>query len=170
MAASGSSDSVRGYNATSLTVDQLERYSTVKIKLCGNKALDLEDLQKKMGLSLLQSKILVPRSATFSSSTKGDADMMFWAIQKQDINMAQVYTNLSQVVSTQSTCVFTRLRQCVDTASECVDTRPSSQKTSFPQMGQCVDTLPGGVDIVHLKLKNVNFSGHVAVWELGDLT
>ncbi|MQM03823.1 hypothetical protein Taro_036611 [Colocasia esculenta] len=70
MVASGSSDSVGGYSATFLTVDQLEHFSAVKIKLCGN-------------------KILVPRSDTFSSCTKGDANMMFWAIQKQEINMAQ---------------------------------------------------------------------------------
>ncbi|MQM18122.1 hypothetical protein Taro_051108 [Colocasia esculenta] len=46
MAASGSSDSVGGYNAAFLTADQLERFSAVKIKLCGNKAVDLEDLEK----------------------------------------------------------------------------------------------------------------------------
>ncbi|MQM13130.1 hypothetical protein Taro_046052 [Colocasia esculenta] len=44
MAALGSSDSVGGYSAAFLTVDQLERFSAVKIKLCGNKAVDLEDL------------------------------------------------------------------------------------------------------------------------------
>ncbi|MQL84131.1 hypothetical protein Taro_016642 [Colocasia esculenta] len=41
-------------------------------------------------LHFIVCQILVPRSATFSSCTKGDADMMFWAIQKQEINMAQV--------------------------------------------------------------------------------
>ncbi|MQM15377.1 hypothetical protein Taro_048322, partial [Colocasia esculenta] len=68
-----------------------------------------------------------------------------------------------------------------------VDTSPSLQKTQLPdwdsvstqsqavsilvpEIGQCVDTLPGGVDTLRLKLKNVNFFGHVAAWELGDLT
>ncbi|MQL73210.1 hypothetical protein Taro_005567 [Colocasia esculenta] len=51
-----------------------------------------------------------------------------------------------------------------------VDTRPSIQKTLFGQMGQCVDTLSGSVDTLRLKLKNVNFFRHVAVWKLRDLT
>ncbi|MQM05080.1 hypothetical protein Taro_037887 [Colocasia esculenta] len=51
-----------------------------------------------------------------------------------------------------------------------VDTSLSFQKNSFAEMGQYVDTLPGGVDTLRLKLKNVNFSEHVAAWELGDLT
>ncbi|MQL72589.1 hypothetical protein Taro_004943 [Colocasia esculenta] len=46
MAASRSSGSVGGYSAAFLTTDQLERFSAVKIKLCGNKAVDLEDLEK----------------------------------------------------------------------------------------------------------------------------
>ncbi|MQL72380.1 hypothetical protein Taro_004711 [Colocasia esculenta] len=40
--------------------------------------------------STLNQIILVPRSATFSTCPKGDSDMMFWAIQNQSINMAQV--------------------------------------------------------------------------------
>ncbi|MQM06137.1 hypothetical protein Taro_038956 [Colocasia esculenta] len=46
MAASESSSSVGGYSATFLTVDQLERFLAVKIKLCGNKVVDLKDLEK----------------------------------------------------------------------------------------------------------------------------
>ncbi|MQL96298.1 hypothetical protein Taro_028979, partial [Colocasia esculenta] len=53
---------------------------------------------------------------------------------------------------------------CVDTFCGRVDTRPSIQKTLFGQMGQCVDTLSGSVDTFRLKLKNLNFSGHVAAW------
>ncbi|MQL77297.1 hypothetical protein Taro_009704 [Colocasia esculenta] len=152
MADSGSSDSVGGYSVAFLSADQQERYSAVKTKLCGNKAVDLADLEKHgmhsvvealqrlkwtgicsvsepIGHSLVESvdihakglgiigteyklkdgkidinqfnafnrilhfivcQILVPRSAPFSSCTKGDADMMFWAVQKQEINMAQV--------------------------------------------------------------------------------
>ncbi|MQL86908.1 hypothetical protein Taro_019441 [Colocasia esculenta] len=46
MAASGSSDSVGGYSVTFLTADQQNRFTAVKIKLCGNKAVDIEDLEK----------------------------------------------------------------------------------------------------------------------------
>ncbi|MQL71567.1 hypothetical protein Taro_003893 [Colocasia esculenta] len=69
----------------------------------------------------------------------------------------------SQAVSTQSQVVSTLVQGSVDTSL-------NSQKNSFTEMGQCVDTLPGGVDTLWLKLKNVNFSGHVAAWELRDLT
>ncbi|MQL99047.1 hypothetical protein Taro_031763 [Colocasia esculenta] len=41
-------------------------------------------------LHFIAYQILVPRSATFSTYPKADSDMMFWAIQNQDINMAQV--------------------------------------------------------------------------------
>ncbi|MQM10599.1 hypothetical protein Taro_043495, partial [Colocasia esculenta] len=60
--------------------------------------------------------------------------------------------------------------KCVDTAPGSVDTSPRFQKTQLPDWDSCVDTLPGGVDTLRLKLKNVNFSGHVAAWELRDLT
>ncbi|MQL90344.1 hypothetical protein Taro_022935 [Colocasia esculenta] len=46
MAASGSSGSVGGYSVAFLTADQQERYSAMKTKLCGNKAVDLADLEK----------------------------------------------------------------------------------------------------------------------------
>ncbi|MQM09179.1 hypothetical protein Taro_042045 [Colocasia esculenta] len=38
--------SVGGYSAIFLTTDQLECFSALKIKLCGNKVVDLEDLEK----------------------------------------------------------------------------------------------------------------------------
>ncbi|MQL92054.1 hypothetical protein Taro_024674 [Colocasia esculenta] len=41
-------------------------------------------------LHFIVCQILVPRSATFSTCPKADSDMMFWAIQNQDINMAEV--------------------------------------------------------------------------------
>ncbi|MQM04234.1 hypothetical protein Taro_037028 [Colocasia esculenta] len=41
-------------------------------------------------LHFIVCQILVPRSATFSTCTKADSDMMFWAIQNQSINMAEV--------------------------------------------------------------------------------
>ncbi|MQL87441.1 hypothetical protein Taro_019991 [Colocasia esculenta] len=63
----------------------------------------------------------------------------------------KVYTDFVMVVSTHPL-------MCVDTASECVDTRPSSQKTNFAELGQCVDTLHGGVDTLRLKLKNAILS------------
>ncbi|MQM06226.1 hypothetical protein Taro_039047, partial [Colocasia esculenta] len=55
MAASGSSGSVGGYNAAFLTKNQLEHYSAVKIKLSGNKAVDLEDLEKHGMLSVVEA-------------------------------------------------------------------------------------------------------------------
>ncbi|MQL76951.1 hypothetical protein Taro_009352 [Colocasia esculenta] len=191
------SDSVGGYGAAFLTAEQQERYTTVKIKVCGNKAVDIADLQKnRMGsiiaamermkltklatlsevsypnlvkafyvclkteedgsltstvkgtqikityelletlfgvcttghsgvhtvdiqakglgivgpeyklkdgkidinqlnafnriLHFIVCQILVPRSATYSTCTKADSDLMLWAIQNQDINMAEV--------------------------------------------------------------------------------
>ncbi|MQM13810.1 hypothetical protein Taro_046736 [Colocasia esculenta] len=197
MAASGSSDSVGGYSVAFLTTEQQERFAAIRIKLCENKAVDIEDLEKhgmhdiveaiqrmkwtrmvtvsepsypdlakafytclkseedgslsstvkgthihitydllerlfgvstvghsgvnsvdshakglgiigieyklkdgKIDINQLNAfnrilhfivcQILVPRSATFSTCPKGDSDMMFWAIQNQDINMAQV--------------------------------------------------------------------------------
>ncbi|MQM02208.1 hypothetical protein Taro_034972 [Colocasia esculenta] len=69
----------------------------------------------------------------------------------QDIGC--VYTNLSQVVSTQSTCVLTRsacvLTQSasrVDTLNGSVDTSPRLQQTQLPDKVKCVDTVPGSVD------------------------
>ncbi|MQL90420.1 hypothetical protein Taro_023013 [Colocasia esculenta] len=41
-------------------------------------------------LHFIVCQILVPRSATFSTCTKADSDIMFWAIQNKDINMAAV--------------------------------------------------------------------------------
>ncbi|MQM11302.1 hypothetical protein Taro_044209 [Colocasia esculenta] len=41
-------------------------------------------------LHFIICQILVPRSATFSTCTKADSDMMFWAIQNQSINMVEV--------------------------------------------------------------------------------
>ncbi|MQL91280.1 hypothetical protein Taro_023896 [Colocasia esculenta] len=58
MAASGSSGSVGGYSPAFLTVDQLERYQAVKIKLCGNKAVDLDDLGKHGEALLAQGELL----------------------------------------------------------------------------------------------------------------
>ncbi|MQL80896.1 hypothetical protein Taro_013348 [Colocasia esculenta] len=51
-------------------------------------------------------------------------------------------------VSTQSQAVSVLVQGSVDTSL-------SSQKNSFTEMGQCVDTLPSGVDTFWLKLKNV---------------
>ncbi|MQL94576.1 hypothetical protein Taro_027238 [Colocasia esculenta] len=41
-------------------------------------------------LHFIVGQILVPRSATFSSCTKADSDMMYWAIQNKEINMSAV--------------------------------------------------------------------------------
>ncbi|MQM16877.1 hypothetical protein Taro_049837 [Colocasia esculenta] len=41
-------------------------------------------------LHFIICQIIVPRSATFSSCTKVDSDLMFWAIQNQEINTAEL--------------------------------------------------------------------------------
>ncbi|MQM00832.1 hypothetical protein Taro_033576 [Colocasia esculenta] len=93
MAASGSSGSIGGYNVAFLTAEQQECFAAVRIKLYAS----YPDLAKAFYTCLktdedgsLSSPVKVPRSATFSTYPKGDSDMMFWAIQNQDINMAQV--------------------------------------------------------------------------------
>ncbi|MQL70642.1 hypothetical protein Taro_002965 [Colocasia esculenta] len=58
----------------------------------------------------------------------------------------------------------------VDTRSKQVDTSPRFQKTQLPEMGQQVITSSGQVDTLWLKVKIMNFSIHVAAWDLGDLT
>ncbi|MQL76051.1 hypothetical protein Taro_008446 [Colocasia esculenta] len=68
-----------------------------------------------------------------------------------------------QAVSTQSQAVLTLVPGSVDT-------RPNFQQNSFAEMGQQVDTRSGQVDTLRLKVKIVNFSIHVAAWDLGDLT
>ncbi|MQL69345.1 hypothetical protein Taro_001627 [Colocasia esculenta] len=139
MAASGVSSTVGGYGAAFLTVGQQERFTSMKTKLCGNKAVDVADLEKneadgsltstvkgtqiRITYELLESLFGVSTTghsgvntvdiqakglgivgpefklkdgkidsnhATFSTCTKSDSDMMFWAIQNQGINMAEV--------------------------------------------------------------------------------
>ncbi|MQL72660.1 hypothetical protein Taro_004979 [Colocasia esculenta] len=41
-------------------------------------------------LHFIVCQILVPRSATFSTRTKADSDLMFWTIQNQEINLAKI--------------------------------------------------------------------------------
>ncbi|MQL96119.1 hypothetical protein Taro_028796 [Colocasia esculenta] len=41
-------------------------------------------------LHFIVCQIIVPRSATFSSCTRADSDIMFWAIQNKEINLAAV--------------------------------------------------------------------------------
>ncbi|MQL94714.1 hypothetical protein Taro_027378 [Colocasia esculenta] len=208
MAAYGASGNVGGYGAAFLTVEQQESYTFVKIKICGNKEVDVADLQKnglgsiivamermkwskmatlseviypdlvkafyvclkteedgsltstvkgtqiKITYELLETlfgvcttghsgvhtvdiqakalgivgpefklkdekidinqlnafnrilyfivcQILVPRSSTYSTYTKADSDMMFWAIQNQSINMAEVMIERMKFASTQ---------------------------------------------------------------------
>ncbi|MQM04550.1 hypothetical protein Taro_037350 [Colocasia esculenta] len=114
MASTGASRSVGGYRAEFLTVEQQVRFATVKIKLCGHKAVDVADLQKNgMGsigeaLNRLKwskmatiSDIMVPRSATFSTCTRADSDLMFWAIKNQEINMAELMIERMKFASAQ---------------------------------------------------------------------
>ncbi|MQM23439.1 hypothetical protein Taro_056503 [Colocasia esculenta] len=41
-------------------------------------------------LHFIICQIMVPRSATFSTCTRANSDMMFWVIQQKEINMAEV--------------------------------------------------------------------------------
>ncbi|MQL78473.1 hypothetical protein Taro_010899 [Colocasia esculenta] len=53
--------------------------------------LDINQLSAfNLLLHFIVCQILVPRSATFSSCTKADSDLMYWAIQNKEINMAVV--------------------------------------------------------------------------------
>ncbi|MQL92261.1 hypothetical protein Taro_024883 [Colocasia esculenta] len=80
MASSTVSGSVGGYGAAFLTAEEQARFASVKAKLCGHKP------------------IIVPRSATFSSCTKADSDLMYWAIQNQEINTAELIIERMNVV------------------------------------------------------------------------
>ncbi|MQL93345.1 hypothetical protein Taro_025986 [Colocasia esculenta] len=117
----------------------------------------------------------VSPSSSFSKEAqrKGAKEIHKYFMAKKSLNESRKstihkeYPVFVMVVSTQSQVVSTLVSTLVQGI---VDTSLSSQKNSFAEMGQCVDTLPGGVDTLRLKLKNVNFSRHVAAWELGDLT
>ncbi|MQM12722.1 hypothetical protein Taro_045641 [Colocasia esculenta] len=158
---SSSSDKEEANLAFMANIDDKERFTFVKSKLCGNKAVDIADLEKNdmhnivaavsrmqwtvistfsevsypdlvkafyvclksvadgsrtslvketpikidhdllktlfgvsttghSGIHTVDTQILVPRSATFSTCTKADSDMMFWAVQNKEINMAEV--------------------------------------------------------------------------------
>ncbi|MQL96710.1 hypothetical protein Taro_029395 [Colocasia esculenta] len=52
-------------------------------------------------LHFIVCQILVPRSATYSTCTKADSDMMFWAIQNQSINIAEVMIERMKFASAQ---------------------------------------------------------------------
>ncbi|MQL89251.1 hypothetical protein Taro_021823 [Colocasia esculenta] len=206
MTVSGVSGTVGGYGTAFLTAEQQERFATVKTTLCGNKAVDVADLEKnrmhrvvaaiqrmkwskmvtisevsysdlvkafyvclkfeedgsltssvkgtpihitydllaslfgvstaghsgvntvdirtkglgiigpeyklkdgKIDINQLNTfnqilhfivcQMLVPRSATFSSCPKADSDMMFWAIQNQEINLAEVIIERMKLAS-----------------------------------------------------------------------
>ncbi|MQL99375.1 hypothetical protein Taro_032099 [Colocasia esculenta] len=59
--------------------------------------LDINQLNAfNLLLHFVVYQILVPRSATFSTCTKADSDMMFWAIQNQEINMAETKTSVAE--------------------------------------------------------------------------
>ncbi|MQM07101.1 hypothetical protein Taro_039938 [Colocasia esculenta] len=114
MASTVVSGSVGGYGAAFLTADQQARFAIVKTKLCGHKAMDLADLEKNGMGSLVEalqrlkwtkiatlSEIIVPRSTTFSSCTKADSDLMFWAIQNQEINTTELIIERMKFASSQ---------------------------------------------------------------------
>ncbi|MQL81587.1 hypothetical protein Taro_014052 [Colocasia esculenta] len=75
------------------------------------------------------------------------------SLQKTQLPDWDSVSTQSQAESTQSQAVSTLVPGSVDTSL-------SSQKNSFAEMGQCVDTLPGGVDTLQMKLKIMILSGH----------
>ncbi|MQM11796.1 hypothetical protein Taro_044708 [Colocasia esculenta] len=114
MASTTVSGTVGGYGAAFLTVDQQARFASVKAKLCGHKAVDLADLEKNGMGSLVEalqklkwtkiatlSEIIVPRSASFSTCARADSDMMFWAIQNQEYNTAELIIERMKFASSQ---------------------------------------------------------------------
>ncbi|MQL93169.1 hypothetical protein Taro_025808 [Colocasia esculenta] len=52
-------------------------------------------------LHFIVCQIVVPRSATFSTCTKADSDLMFWAIQNQEINTAEIMIERMKFASAQ---------------------------------------------------------------------
>ncbi|MQL93124.1 hypothetical protein Taro_025771 [Colocasia esculenta] len=52
-------------------------------------------------LHFIVCQIIVPRSATFSSCTRADSDLMFWVIQNKEINLAAVMIERMKFASTQ---------------------------------------------------------------------
>ncbi|MQL70742.1 hypothetical protein Taro_003061 [Colocasia esculenta] len=63
-----------------------------------------EEEEEKANLAFMDNvddKILVPRSAPFSTCTKADSDMMFWTIQNQSINMAEVISERMKFANAQ---------------------------------------------------------------------
>ncbi|MQM02538.1 hypothetical protein Taro_035304 [Colocasia esculenta] len=69
-----------------------------KTELCGNKAVDIANLEKNgmHNIVATMERMKWTEIATFSEKctfftfTKADSDMMFWAIQNKEINMAEV--------------------------------------------------------------------------------
>ncbi|MQM01945.1 hypothetical protein Taro_034703 [Colocasia esculenta] len=55
MAASTVSGSLGGYSAEFLSPEQQERFTFVKTKICGNKAVDIEDLEKNGMHSVIEA-------------------------------------------------------------------------------------------------------------------
>ncbi|MQL94408.1 hypothetical protein Taro_027062 [Colocasia esculenta] len=134
MAASGVSGSVGGYGAEFLTVEQQERFTSVKIKVCGNKAVDIADLQKNgMGTNI---------------SCKCSVDTTIHGVDTMVQNKGRNVKKSSPSVDTSPGQVDTRVRfqrnkttgfhlrstlnQTVDTTSSQVDTRDLSQGIDLP--------------------------------------
>ncbi|MQM11467.1 hypothetical protein Taro_044374 [Colocasia esculenta] len=122
MASSGVSNSVRGYGAEFLIAEQQERFTSVKTKLCGNKVVDVADLQKNgMG------------------SVVAAMEKMKWYII-----FVMVVSTHPLVVSTLGTYNF--CHGSVDTPIGGVDTGSESLKQFREDRVKCVDTAPGSVD------------------------
>ncbi|MQM11561.1 hypothetical protein Taro_044469 [Colocasia esculenta] len=86
MAASGSSGSVGGYSVAFLTVDQQEQFAAVKIKLRGNKAVDIEDLEKHGMNSIVEAiqRMKWSRLVTVSEPSYPDLAKAFYTCLKTE--------------------------------------------------------------------------------------
>ncbi|MQL83074.1 hypothetical protein Taro_015558 [Colocasia esculenta] len=131
------SGSVGGYSAEYLTTEQQERFTFVKTKVCGNKVVDVPNLEKNGMGSIAETlrrmqwmeiatfaevsypdlvkAFYVCLSATFSTCTRADSDMMFWAIQQKEINMAQVMLKRMKFARDQiwDTKIVEKMGQCI---------------------------------------------------------
>ncbi|MQM08951.1 hypothetical protein Taro_041808 [Colocasia esculenta] len=86
MAVSGVSGTVGGYGDAFLTAEQQERFTTVKTKLCGNKAVDIVDFEKNGMHSILvaMERMKWTKLATLSEVSYPDLVKAFYVCLKSE--------------------------------------------------------------------------------------
>ena len=84
MAAYSVSGSLGGYSAEVLTPEQQERFTFVKTKVCGNKAVDVADLEKNGMRSVVEALIRMEWMGvtTFSEVSYPDLVKAFYVCLK----------------------------------------------------------------------------------------